>query len=67
MSLRKLGQGLVFLTGEPQPAGPFPDVEWLTETGNALDGAGWNDPQRRRLAMVLAAEDDARIAILVNG
>jgi glycogen operon protein len=54
-----------FLTGEPSDAGP--DVAWLTETGEALQEADWHDPGRHRLAMVLDAGQDTRLAILING
>ncbi|WP_137113447.1 glycogen debranching protein GlgX [Mesorhizobium sp. GR13] len=47
-----------FLTGS--------DVEWLTEAGDAMSTADWEDPARRRLCMVLNA-GGARLAVLVNG
>ncbi len=44
----------------------LPDVEWLSETGRQLTAAGWNEPGRHRLTMVLTAGAE-RIAVLVNG
>ena len=44
------------------------DVEWLSESGHPLDEHEWQQPDRHRLTMVLAAPDGAgRIAIVVNG
>ena len=43
------------------------DVEWLSESGEPLDAAEWEQPDRHRLVMVLASPDGGRIAILVNG
>lgn len=53
-----------FLTGEPPE---HPDVAWLSETGQPMTEAEWRDPERRRLAMVLAGMDGQRSAVLVNG
>ncbi|MGC4025109.1 MAG: glycogen debranching protein GlgX [Mesorhizobium sp.] len=47
-----------FLTGS--------DVEWLTETGEPMNTADWEDPARRRLCMMLTARGE-RLAVLVNG
>ena len=55
-----------FLTGEVAASG-FRDVEWLTETANPMAEKDWNDPGRRRLTMVLAAPDQSRVAIVING
>ena len=57
-----------FLTGGPAD-GSIPDVEWLTETGAALDDAAWQDPARHRLAMILrdGDADSGRLAVLLNG
>ncbi|MBN9233185.1 MULTISPECIES: glycogen debranching protein GlgX [Phyllobacteriaceae] len=57
------------LTGQPQKGDACADVEWLTETGQPMDDSAWNDPRRRRLAMVLgvAGVDGGRLAVLVNG
>ncbi len=55
-----------FLTGEPGPSG-FRDVEWLTEAGRPMTEPDWNDPNRRRLIMLLAAADGRRVAVAVNG
>jgi len=41
-----------FLTGQPSERSDVPDVAWLSETGIPPDEAGWNDPERTRLAMV---------------
>ncbi|MBX3568946.1 MAG: glycogen debranching protein GlgX [Rhizobiaceae bacterium] len=56
-----------FLTGRPAAPQADPDVEWLTETGLPLDEAAWNDPQRRRLTMLLSGEGEERLAVVVNG
>jgi len=57
-----------FLDGQPVD-GDLPDVEWLTETGRPMDNAAWEDPQRCRLAMLLAngMEKGGRVAVLING
>ncbi len=55
-----------FLTGNLQAPDDMPDVEWLAETGHPLGEAEWNEPERRRLAMVLASGGE-RTAVLVNG
>jgi glycogen debranching enzyme len=55
-----------FLTGKKGAAGAMPDVEWLAETGLPLSETEWNAPERRRLAMILAAGGD-RTAVLING
>ena len=72
-SFRKRWRALVhtdtrFLDGNPlSPSGAM-DVEWLSESGQPLDDREWQQPDRRRLTMVLAsAEGGERIAILING
>lgn len=45
----------------------FADVEWLSETGRPLTADDWQDDARHRLAMVLAAGDGTRLAVLFNG
>ncbi|WP_394890823.1 glycogen debranching protein GlgX [Mesorhizobium sp. AaZ16] len=60
-ALRDVG----FLTGEAQAG--IHDVEWLDETGQPLGEKGWNDPERRRLAMVLGAKPGGRFAAAFNG
>jgi glycogen operon protein len=42
------------------------DVEWLTESGTPMQIADWEDPERRRLCMVLSSGGE-RLAVLVNG
>jgi glycogen operon protein len=58
-----------FLTGRPNGGGTIPDVEWLTETGAALDDVTWAEPARHRLAMILrdGNAEGGRLAVLVNG
>ena len=61
---------LDFLTGEPASGDGLHDVEWLTEAGQVMSQAEWEDSQRRCLTMVLAtpaARARARIAIAING
>ncbi|HEV2896253.1 MAG TPA: glycogen debranching protein GlgX [Pseudaminobacter sp.] len=60
-ALRDVG----FLTGEAQAG--VRDVEWLDETGQPLDEKGWNDPERRRLSMVLGDGLSGRFAAVFNG
>lgn len=55
-----------FLTGTVAEATAFADVEWLSEAGLSLDQRNWNDPDRHRLAMLLA-NCDFRCAVLING
>ncbi|MCF6099348.1 glycogen debranching protein GlgX [Mesorhizobium muleiense] len=55
-----------FLTGEPPPGSEQPDAVWLTETATPLDEAGWRDPGRHRLVMMLDS-DDCRLAAVING
>ena len=62
----RLGGDTRFLDGKLLPSG-LSDVEWLSESGQPLDAAGWEQPDRHRLVMVLASPDGGRIAILVNG
>ncbi|MGN6143563.1 MAG: glycogen debranching protein GlgX [Mesorhizobium sp.] len=58
-----------FLTGRPEGGQEIPDVEWLTETGAALDDVTWQDPARHRLVMILrdGSVEGGRLAVLVNG
>jgi glycogen operon protein len=58
--------GIAFLTGRTTPGSNDPDIEWLSETGRPLTEVEWNEPERHRLAMLLAAGED-RIAVFVNG
>jgi glycogen operon protein len=60
-ALRDVG----FLTGEAQAG--VRDVEWLDKTGQPLDEKGWNDPERRRLSMVLGDGLSGRFAAVFNG
>ncbi|PSJ61393.1 glycogen debranching protein GlgX [Pseudaminobacter soli (ex Li et al. 2025)] len=57
-----------FLIGQPLSGRDMPDVEWLSETGTPLEVAEWNDPERRRLTMLLDGGDagGGRLAILFN-
>lgn len=57
-----------FLTGEGSAR--LRDVEWLTETGRAMEEPDWLDPDRRRLVMMLTQEGAtgaSAIAALLNG
>jgi glycogen operon protein len=56
-----------FLAGQPPAGSEIPDVAWLTEIGVPLDEQSWQDPQRHRLVMILAADDDRSLAVLING
>ncbi|WP_421913868.1 glycogen debranching protein GlgX [Mesorhizobium sp.] len=58
-----------FLTGQPSGRADVPDVAWLAETGTPLDEAGWNDPERHRLVMILGGErpEDGRLGVIFNG
>lgn len=58
-----------FLSGQPATGTDIPDVAWLIETGAPLDEAGWHDPERHRLVMVLggASDGDGRLAVIFNG
>ncbi|MCV0396109.1 MAG: glycogen debranching protein GlgX [Rhizobiaceae bacterium] len=51
-----------FLTGGGEP----PDVEWRGFDGKALTVADWEEPETRRLVMVLSG-GDGRLAVAVNG
>ena len=62
----RLGADTRFLDGKLLPSG-LKDVEWLSESGQPLDEAEWQQPDRHRLTMVLASPDGDRIAIAVNG
>ncbi|MBP0438838.1 glycogen debranching protein GlgX [Tianweitania sediminis] len=42
------------------------DVQWLSPTGEALSALEWEEPDSRKLAMVLTCEGE-RLAVLVNG
>lgn len=58
-----------FLTGKPLPGRAVPDVEWLSEAGSPLEVHDWEDPDRRRLTMLLDGGGllGRRLAMLVNG
>jgi glycogen operon protein len=62
----RLGADARFLDGKLLASG-LSDVEWLSEGGQPLDAAGWEQPDRHRLIMVLASPDGERIAIAING
>ena len=56
-----------FLTGEPRKnTSGLADVAWLTERGEPLSPSDWEEPHRRRLAMLLAGPG-GRFAVLLNG
>ena len=60
--------GTDFLTGVPLAG--IRDVEWLTESGRVMEESDWDDPERKRLAMLLAPvsrRSASRLAVLVNG
>ena len=56
-----------FLSGLPSRPDAIPDVAWLTETGEAMASADWQDRGRHRLAMLLDAGNGRRLAVLFNG
>jgi len=60
-ALRDVG----FLSGDAQ--GSIRNVEWLDETGQPLGERGWNDPERRKLSMVLGDGLSGRFAAVFNG
>ncbi len=64
-----LSHQIGFLTGEPSSGSGIPDVQWLAENGSELDERSWNDPEHRRLTMLLGRGGNyaGRIAVLVNG
>lgn len=57
---------LEFLSGAADDS-DIPDVAWLTETGTAMDEGAWQDPERRRLTMLLRGDAGERLAVLING
>jgi glycogen operon protein len=60
--------GVGLLNGKALPGLHVPDIVWLDETGLLLGERDWNDPERRRLAMVLGGGNDAgHFAVLING
>ncbi|MGO4836544.1 glycogen debranching enzyme GlgX, partial [Rhizobiaceae sp. 2RAB30] len=61
--------GSAFLTGAASDGAPWPDVEWADETGRPLSESGWNDPDRRKLVVLLSeqARHADRLAVVVNG
>jgi glycogen operon protein len=56
-----------FLTGRQIDG--VQDVAWMTEAGQPIDDAGWNDPQRHRLTLLLGpvGAEEGRLAIMING
>ena len=54
------------LKPEGSPGSDDPHVEWLSETGRPLTVAGWQDPRRHRITMVLSSATQ-RIAVIING
>ncbi len=56
-----------FLSGAPPAGCGHADVEWLGDDGHALTEVDWNDPERRRLVMVLAGSGAGRVAVVING
>lgn len=58
-----------FLIGRPDGGQELPHVEWLTESGAALDDVTWRDPARHRLVMMLrdGHAQGGRLAVLFNG
>ncbi len=51
------------------PGAGVADVAWLNESGEAMTVAQWEEPQTRRVAMVLGSADAAsrRFAVMING
>jgi glycogen debranching enzyme len=60
--------GTDFLTGQPLPERDVPDVEWFSEAGTPLEAGDWENPERRRLTVLLDGGDEGggRLAILFN-
>ena len=56
-----------FFSGRPGGSDAIPDVAWLTETGEAMAVADWQDRKRHRLVMLLDAGNGERLAVLFNG
>ncbi|MGE0501518.1 MAG: glycogen debranching protein GlgX [Rhizobiaceae bacterium] len=61
--------GTGFFLGNTASLNGVSDVEWLTESGQPVTVAEWEDTQRRRLAIVIADPSSAcsRLAVLING
>jgi glycogen operon protein len=59
--------GLDFLTGAARDGSGLADVLWLDERGETLSALEWEEPERRRLAMLLGPPSGGRFAVLVNG
>ncbi len=60
--------GVELLSGQIIVGSDVRDIVWLDTTGLPLSEADWNDPECRRLVMVLGGNADAgRFAVLVNG
>ena len=55
-----------WLTGTAFLETGLKDVEWLDEKGQPLTEAGWRDPERRVLVMMLGRNAD-RLAVVING
>ena len=55
-----------FLSGQVPQGSAFPDVRWLTEKGTEMTEADWDEPERKRMTMLLAAPGGGRIAALLN-
>lgn len=60
---------LEFFRGTPRDWAAVSDVEWLTEAGRPMSDTNWHEPDRHRLAMLVANGDASggRLAVMVNG
>ncbi len=58
-----------FLSGELLPAAGVADVAWLNPSGKPMTVALWEDPETRKIAMVLGVEgaEAKRFAVMING
>jgi glycogen operon protein len=58
-----------FLSGDAAAGDGLHDVGWLTETGEGMGQGDWENAERRRLTMMLAAGDRrrSRVAVTING
>jgi glycogen operon protein len=57
------------LTGESLPGSSVADVQWRSERGGPLADAEWEEPERRRVTMLLGEgnPEGGRLAVMING
>ena len=58
-----------FLSGEDLPGAGVADVVWLSDSGEPMTVAQWEEPETRRIVMVLGNGDvgPKRFAVMING